>query len=132
MEDMLTYDARAVSIIVDSINLFGFGDGDMVTCSKDANNAEIKVDAQGQASAAINNDNLGTIKIELAQTSPCYPKMMAIANEKKIVPVRVVNGTEVIGGSKAIIEKLPDAGFGKSVGARSFSFKVLDYKHTVD
>ncbi|EAF5461912.1 hypothetical protein CPC87_06845 [Listeria monocytogenes] len=127
---MATYDANTVSIIVNGISLFGFSDGDMVSCSKDSNNVEIKSDAQGNSSAAVNNDKMGTIKIDLAQTSPCYPKLIDIANRQLKVPVFVINGKEKIGGSMAFIEKLPDAGFGKSVGTRSFTFKVLDYTHS--
>ncbi|EAF5045036.1 hypothetical protein FRG77_07870 [Listeria monocytogenes] len=128
--EMATYDANTVSIIVNGISMFGFSDGDMVSCSKDSNNVEIKSDAQGNSSAAVNNDRMGTIKIDLAQTSPCYPKLIDIANRQLKVPVFVINGKEKIGGSMAFIEKLPDAGFGKGVGARSFTFKVLDYTHS--
>ncbi|EIA7949824.1 hypothetical protein K7U19_002673 [Listeria monocytogenes] len=128
--EMATYDANTVSTIVNGIAMFGFSDGDMVSCSKDSNNVEIKSDAQGNSSAAVNNDRMGTIKIDLAQTSPCYPKLIDIANRQLKVPVYVINGKEKIGGSMGFIEKLPDAGFGKSVGTRSFTFKVLDYTHT--
>ncbi|EKM0740871.1 hypothetical protein HCA21_11410 [Listeria seeligeri] len=130
MNEMETYDAADVSIVVNGISLFGFADGDMVSCSKDANNIEIKSDAQGNSSAAVSNDRSGTVQIDLAQTSPCYPKLIDIANRQLKVPVYVINGNEKIGGSMAFIEKLPNAGFGKSVGTRSFTFKVLDYSHT--
>ncbi|EAE5980034.1 hypothetical protein LG489_001415 [Listeria monocytogenes] len=129
-EVMATYDANTVSTIINGISIFGFSDGDMVSCSKDSNNVEIKSDAQGNSSAAVNNDKMGTIKVDLAQTSPCYPKLIDIANRQLKVPIYVINGKEKIGGSMAFIEKLPDAGFGKSVGTRSFTFKVLDYTHT--
>lgn len=130
MNQMETYDAADVSIIVNGISLFGFAEGDMVTCSKDANNIEIKSDAQGNASAAVSNDKSGTVQIDLAQTSPCYAKLIDFANRQLEVSVYVINGNEKIGGSRAFIEKLPNAGFGKSVGTRSFTLKVLDYSHT--
>ncbi|EUJ24764.1 gp15 [Listeria grandensis FSL F6-0971] len=126
-EGMETYDAAKVSIIVDGLNYFGFSDGDMVNCSKDSNNAEFKSDAQGNASAAVNNDSLGTIKIDLAQTSPCYKHIVGLANSKKTFPIRIVDGNHVIGGLRAIVEKLPDAGYGKGVGTRSATIKVMDY-----
>lgn len=128
---MEVYDANKVSILVNNIALFGFADGDMVACSKDSNNVEIKSDAQGNASAAVNNDKMGTVRIDLAQTSPCYAKLVDIANRQLKVPVFVINGKEKIGGSQAFVEKLPDAAFGKSVATRSFTFKVLDYSHTI-
>ncbi|KMT62654.1 phage structural protein [Paenilisteria newyorkensis] len=132
MDAMQIYDALKVTTVVDSLTLFGFADGDMVSCSKDANNMEAKVDAQGTASAAVNNDNLGTVKIDLAATSPCNKKMIELANTRKQFAIRVINGTETIGGSRAFVEKLPDSGFGKGVGTRSYSIKVLDYSHKVN
>ena len=131
-KNMQIYDAEKVTVTVDKMVLFGFGDGDMVTCTKEANNIETKVDAQGSASAAILHDNTGSIQIDLAHTSPCNAHLMKLANSKKMVAVRVVHdGKETIGGSKAYVEKTPDAAFGKEVGNRSYTLKVLDYKHEV-
>ncbi|MBA3926539.1 phage structural protein [Listeria rustica] len=132
MAEMETYDALKVVTVVDGVTLFGFSDGDMVTCSKDANNMEAKTDAQGTASAAVNNDSLGTIKIDLAATSPCNKQMITLANTRKKFPIRVINGKETMGGSLAFVEKLPDSGFGKGVGTRSYSIKILDYSHKYD
>lgn len=129
---MEEYDASKVITIIDGVTLFGFSDGDMVSCSKDANNIETKVDAQGIASAAINNDSLGSVKIDLASTSPCNKQMITLANTRKRVPILVINGKETMGGSLAYIEKLPDSSFGKGIGTRSYNVKVLDYTHKYD
>lgn len=56
---MTTYDAKEVSTIIDNVVQFGFQDGDMVSFSKDNSYIEVQTDAQGQSSAAKNNDNLG-------------------------------------------------------------------------
>lgn len=126
-----TYNANDVTVIADNITIIGFGDSDMVSCSKDEDNIQVMEDAQGHASAAINNSKLGTITITLAQTSPSYNHLVRLANTRKTFPLRVVNGKESIGGSRALVQKLPDAGFGKSVGTRAFVVKVLDYTHTL-
>jgi len=125
------YDAKEVTVIVDGVTVVGFADGDMVTCTKDENNITVVEDAQGSASAAINNSKIGTIQIMLAQTSPNYRQLVNLANSRRVVPTRVVNGSETIGGSQALVEKLPDTTFGSSVGSRQFTLKVLDYTHSV-
>ena len=125
------YDARSVTTVVNSITLVGFVDGDMVTTSKDNPNSEVMSDAQGASSIAINNDNIGTITVNLAQTSPCYTKMVQLANNKTIFPAYVISGKEKIGGPECFIEKLPDTNFGKSVGSRAFVIKVLKYSHNI-
>lgn len=125
-----TYDARSVTTIVNSIALFGFADGDMVTTSKDNANSEVMSDAQGNSALAINNDKIGTITINLAQTSPCYAKLVQLANNKTIFPAYVINGSEKIGGPECFIEKVPDTNFGKTIGTRAFVIKVLNYSHT--
>ncbi|MCI3027687.1 hypothetical protein LMF32_00865 [Desemzia sp. C1] len=131
MNNTATYDAKSVTVTIDGWAAFGFADGDMVTTSKDNDNVEIVSDAQGFSSLAKNNDKLGTITVQLSQVSPCYPKMMDLALKQKVFPVYVVNGTEKIGGTQGIVTKTPDTNFGKSIGARSFTIKVMDYTHNV-
>jgi|UniRef100_UPI00359F49D8 hypothetical protein len=126
-----TYDAKSVTVTIDGWAAFGFADGDMVTTSKDNDNVEIVSDAQGFTSLAKNNDRLGTVTVMLSQVSPCYAKMMDLATKQKEFPVFVINGKEKIGGTKGIITKTPDTNFGKSITARSFTIKVLDYSHGV-
>ena len=126
---MNTYDAKSVKVVVNGITLFGFADGDMVTTSKTNPAVESMSDAQGNYAVAINNDNAGTVTVNLAQTSACYKKLITWANSKTIFPIYVINGTEKIGGPEAMIEKIPDANFGKTVGTRTFVFKVFNYSH---
>ncbi|MFB8663545.1 phage structural protein [Enterococcus faecalis] len=129
MQSMTTYDAKEVSTIIDNIVQFGFQDGDMVSFSKDNSYIEVQTDAQGQSSAAKNNDNLGTFTINLSQNSPCNKQLMALANGRKEFAISVTHSTEKAWASKAYIEKTPDGSFGKGVPTRSYTIKALDYKH---
>lgn len=126
---MKTYDARKVTTVVDSVVAQGFQDGDMVSFSKDSDYVEVVVDAQGQASAALNNDNMGTITINLSSSSPFNKKMMQLANSRKQFPISIKHDTERAWGTKAFVQKTPDGSFGKGTGSRSYTIKVLDYKH---
>lgn len=129
MESMATYDAKEVTTIVDNIVMFGFQDGDMVSFSKDNPYIEVQTDAQGQSSAAKNNDNLGTFTINLSQNSPCNKHLMSLANNRKEFPISVTHSTEKAWASRAYIEKTPDGTFGKGVPSRAYTIKALDYKH---
>ncbi len=126
---MTTYDAREVTIVVDGTILTGFQDGDMVSFGKDNNFVEVQVDAQGEASAAINNDKLGTFTINLSASSPFNKKMVQLANSRKQFAVSVKHKTERASATKAFIEKTPDGAFGKATGSRTYAIKALDYKH---
>lgn len=128
-EVMNTYDAADVTTIVDGTVLFGFQDGDMVSFSKDNPFIEVQTDAQGASSAAKNNDNLGTVTVNMSRNSPCNKYLMDIANSKKAVSVSVMHQTEKASATIAYIEKLPDGSFGKGVPTRTYTFKCLDYKH---
>lgn len=127
--DFFQYDANEVKIVWNGISLFGFGDGDMVKGSRDANKIEAKVDAQGQGSIAKVNNSLGTITVTLSALSPCYPQLIKDAKAGTVAPLFVHHKDEYFGGTKAVIEKDPDAAFGKDVGTRDFAFKVLDFDH---
>lgn len=129
MEDMTTYDAREVSTIIDNAVITGFQDGDMVSFAKDNEFIETQVDAQGEASAALNNDSLGTFTINLSSNSPWNKKMMDLANGRKQFAITIKHKTERAWATKAFITKTPDGSYGKGVGSRAYSIKALDYKH---
>lgn len=126
---MTTYDAREVTTVVDGIILTGFQDGDMVSFGKDNNFVEVQVDAQGEASAAINNDSLGTFTVNLSASSPFNKKMIQLANTRKQFSISIKHKSERASATKAFIEKTPDGAFGKSTGSRTYTIKALDYKH---
>src|SRR5699024_2102796 len=126
---MTTYDAREVSTIVDGFVVTGFQDGDMVSFSKDNTFIETQVDAQGEASAALNNDSLGTFTINLSSGSAWNKKLMQLANSRKQFAVTIKHKDERAWATKAFITKTPDSSYGKGVGNRAYTIKALDYKH---
>lgn len=128
MNNMTTYDARDVTTVVDGVIITGFQDGDMVSFSKDNNNAEIVVDAQGNGAMAVNNNNLGTFVINLSAGSPFNKKLTQLADSRKQFAMSVKHKTERAWGTKCVVEKTADGSFGTGVGARSYTVKALDYK----
>ena len=129
MSGMQTYDAKEVTTIVDSMVMTGFQDGDMVSFSKDNAYIEVQTDAQGSASAAKNNDSLGTFTINMSQNSDGNRKLMQLANSRAEFSITVTHANEKAWATKAYIEKTPDGSFGKGVPTRSYTIKALDYKH---
>lgn len=126
---MQVYDANDVTTIVDGMVITGFQEGDMVSFSKDNPYIETQSDAQGYASAAKNNDALGTFTINLSRNSDGNKKLMQLANERQAFSISVTHDTEKAWASRAYVEKTPDGSFGKGVPTRTYTIKALDYKH---
>lgn len=122
-----TYDASTVTLIIDGKYITGFDEGSMVEWSKDEDNINTKIDAQGNVSVAINNNTLGTITVNLSQSSPSLAYMKQLANTKKRFPIWAQGGSEKIGGTEAMVKKTPDGSFSDESEARSFEIQVFDY-----
>ena len=125
------YNAKDVAITIDGVIMFGFQDGDMVSFAKTNPNIEVSSDAQGTGMAAINNDSLGTFTLNLVQGSPCFKKLMDLANTQKAFAMSVEHKKEQAFGSICYVEKPSDGSFGKSVPTRSFTIHAIDYQHVV-
>lgn len=130
MGQVNVYDALQVSVVVDNIFITGFADGSMVECSKDEDNFSAKVSAQGDVGIAKTNNKLGTIKVNLAQTSPSVTFLNSLANSGKIFPIWVNSNSDVkekIGGTKAMVKKPADASFSGEIESREYEIQVFDY-----
>lgn len=128
---MGVYDARKVVATADGVFITGFAEDSMVTAEKDNDGMEASTDAQGNPIVSINGDNLGTITVELSQTSPSVKYLDNLANTRKIFPFWVNSNNEikeVAGGTRCFVTKPSGAGFGKKAGNRTFVIKALDYQ----
>lgn len=126
-----TYDARNVTTTVNGVFLTGYADSSFVKCTKDNDNFEATASAQGDVGVSINGDNLGTIEITLNQTSPSIPYLTQLANSRTMFPIWVTSNNqvkEVHGGTKAMIKKVADAEYGKSISPRVYTIQVFDYQ----
>ena len=125
-----TYDARKVTTVVGGVIITGFPEGDMVKCSKDNDNFESSSGAQGDVAVAISGDSLGTVVITVSQTSPSISYLDQLANDRTMTSVWVNSMNEVketTGGSKAMVTKVADVSYGKSITNREYTLKVFDY-----
>lgn len=125
-----TYDSKSVSVIIDGTYLTGFSES-MVEVEKDEDNYEVKIGAQGDTTRAKVNNQLGTIKVTLLQTSPQISFLDGLANSGKLVPVTVINaGTtrETSSATQAFISKPAARKYGNSVEDREYEIKCMDLK----
>lgn len=122
-----TYDASLVTVVVAGRFLTGFDEGDMVSWSKDEDNFDTKIDAQGFTSVAVRNNTLGTITIPLSQTSPDLKYMKELANRKEPFSIWITSPEENVGGAEAMIKKTPDGTLGDEINSREFEVQVFDF-----
>lgn len=122
-----TFDASLVTVVVGTRYLTGFDEGDMVSWSKDEDNFDTKIDAQGFTSVAVRNNTLGTINIPLSQESPDLQYMKQLANSNTEFPIWVTSPKEKVGGATARIKKTPDGTLGDEINGREFEIQVFDF-----
>lgn len=129
------YDAKQVSVTINNDYLTGFGENTFVSCEKDEEQTVAHVGARGEVAIAHKNNPLGTIKLTLMSTSPQLPLLYRLAREKKLFPIWVKSNNqpnETIGGTQAVVKKVPAASYGSELEDREFEIQVLDYTHRTE
>lgn len=120
------YNAKDCSISVDGRVVQGFQDNDMFSYTIKEDRIQTSVDAQGYASAAVNNNRLGQITINLSGNSVDHKRLNELANTNKMFPIVITTPYEKISGNQAMIAKPADGAFGKATPARTYTVEVLD------
>ncbi|MBG9737685.1 MULTISPECIES: phage structural protein [Paenibacillus] len=129
------YDAKQVSVTINNGYLTGFGENTFVSCEKDEEQTVAHVGARGEVAIAHKNNPLGTIKLTLMSTSPQLPLLYRLAREKKLFQIWVKSNNqpnETIGGTQAVVKKVPAATYGSELEDREFEIQVLDYTHRTE
>ena len=125
-----TYDAKDVSVTVDSTFLTGFAEGTFVAWAKDEENYNVTVGAQGDVARSKVNNPLGTITVTLQQTSPQVSMLNNLANTGAIFACNVIDKSSSsikVGGSECFVKKPADGERGDEVGTAEFEICVMDY-----
>ncbi|GAB6990856.1 phage structural protein [Paenibacillus pini] len=125
-----TYDPKSVSVVVSGVFITGFAES-MVEISKDEDNYDTKVGAQGDTVRTKINNPLGTIKITVQHTSPQLSLLNRLAASGEMVAVSVISDNdpkETTTSTEAFIKKQPDRKYGKESEDREFEFTALDLK----
>jgi hypothetical protein len=125
-----TYDPKSVTITVNGVYITGLGES-MVEISKDENNYDTKVGAQGDTVRTKINNQLGTIKITLQQTSPQLAYLDKLANSGTLIPISIISANdpkETTSVTEAFVKKPADRKYGKDAEDREYEFQALDLK----
>lgn len=134
---MNLYKAKDVSITVtrkdgSTINLQNFQDGDMASTSKNDNKTDAMSDAQGSSAAALTYSSLGTGTSTFQQGSISNNLMSQLYNQDEVFGFHLKYGQEISGGNHCMIQKAPDAPFGKAVPTRAWTITIFDYEYDGD
>lgn len=122
------YNAKECTFTVDDVIITGFGES-MVSGSKDEDDFEAVVGAQGDVIINERNNDLGTVTATVQAICPQYNFLLELARNRRVVPVWATNKSlgERFGGTKARILKVPDVKNGAKAEDRELQFKVFDY-----
>ncbi len=133
---MSLYKAKNVSITVtrlmtdgSTIILRNFQDGDMAQTSKTNNKVDSMTDAQASPAGSVTYDSLGTVTITVQQGSETNNLLSDLYNQDEVFSFHLAYGQEISGGDHCMIQKAPDAAFGKAVPTRAWTIQVFDYKY---
>ena len=131
------YKAKDVSITItradgSTVILRNFQDGDMVTPQKTNNKVDAMSDPQASAAASVTYDAMGTIQTTVQQGSPTNNLLSELYNTDEVFGFHIAYGDEKTGGDHCMIQKAPDAPFGKNVPTRAWTAQVFDYKYDGD
>ncbi|NHN29450.1 phage structural protein [Paenibacillus agricola] len=125
-----TYDPKSVTVTVNGVYITGLGES-MVEITKDENNYDTKVGAQGDKVRTKINNSLGTIKLTLQQTSPQLAYLDRLANSGALIPISIISANdpkETTSVTEAFLKKPSDRKYGKDAEDREYEFQALDLK----
>ena len=131
---MKTYDTRDVSVVVDGTVLTGFAEGTFVEASKDEDNYEAYVGAQGEVSRSRNANPMGSINVTLKSTSPSNALLNTLAKSNRTFAARVVDrntGNATAGGAVCWVQKPTGLEWGDEVSEREWTIVVADYDQNI-
>lgn len=124
MSQLKNYDVKQVYVIVGGVAMSGFADSSVVEIARNESLATLQVGADGEATISRSNNNSGTFKVKLQQTSPSNAVLSGFAKAFQMgvptffpVLVKDGSGNTVCAAEKAWIQKIPDISFNSESGA---------------
>lgn len=131
MPDTKTYDAGKVIITWGPHIVTGTAEGSFVRASRNKPSFAMRTGSDGASVRSKSRDKSGTVEIVVMQTSPSNDFFAAMAVQDElfdtgIMPlvVKDLNGTTLITGAEAWLQKPADVDFGSESGDRSWTFDV--------
>lgn len=130
---MYLYKAKnvALNIIRDGVALImkNFQDGDMASVQKTNAKVDAMTDPQAGVAGAVTYDSLGTATVNVQQGSETNDLLSDLYNNDEVFGFFMSYGDEIVGGNHCMIQKAPDAAFGKAVPTRAWTIQIFDYSY---
>lgn len=123
------YDVSEVSINLLGVLIEGgFGSDEVIKVTKADDRYKAFLGADGNVSRADTHNNMATIELQLAQTSPLNAALWAVYNAGTVGPVEIadLNGASLHVASKAWIAREPDADYSREVKVRVWKIECAD------
>jgi hypothetical protein len=128
------YNLAEVQAIFGPVEMGGYGEEGGVRIEWQENLWEYSRHADGGGTRTKNNANDALVTVTLSQSSEKNAELSAIVAVDKLtgagvnpMMVRDINGTTLLAGTSAWIEKRPDVEFNKAVTARVWVFHVENF-----
>lgn len=131
---MKNYDPGRVVVIVNGVQIQGFGEGTFVKVSRLTPSFSDKVGADGEVVRTKSHDRRGTIELTLMQSSPSndYLSALCLTDEQvdqgvgAVGPsmVKELNGTSVMGGAQSWVTQPAEAEYAAESGMRTWVIRV--------
>jgi hypothetical protein len=126
-----TYNPENVTASFNGYEIGGYAEDEFINVTYNGDAATPVVGNDGAVSRAMNPDKSGTITITLKATSPSNDVLSGFAIKDRIdgsvvgvLMIRDNNGTTLVLGKDAWIQKQPDVAFAREVGNRAWMFAV--------
>ena len=133
MANFSRYNAKDTTIMVDGVYITGLGES-MWSFSKEEGLAENSVGAQGDIVRNEINNSIYTATVTVQQTSPQVNFLFGLKNRTEPFPLWMINKAlgRREGGSKALMNEVPEDALGAEAEELEFSFTVYDGDITTD
>lgn len=134
MSSYRTFNMAKVAVVVGTVELKNFADGDTVTIERMSDTFTDSVGATGEVERAATNDRRGTITINIQQTALDNQGLSALmlldeVSLSGVVPITVIDnsGFDVHTAAECWLVKPPSAVYGREAGkARTWVFRAAD------
>ena len=136
MATFRNFDPGRCIIVVNGVQIQGFGEGTFIKMSRKTPSFSTKVGAGGDVVRTKSLDHRGSFEITLMQSSPSndYLSALVVTDEAVAAGVGAVgpamfkelNGTTNIAGSASWVTQPADAEYGADSGMRTWTIEIAD------
>lgn len=126
-----TYNPKKVAVILGGAIMSGFAEGEFVSVTMDEDQWELKVGTDGEGTRSKQNNDSGTVKVMLMQSSDSNIVLQALWNADKLsdsglfpLLIKDNSGKSLYMAEQAWIQKQPEAKFAKGVETREWTIRT--------